>query len=114
MLMSISTFVIIFYLHEYHLSTFIQISAIYPQLHSTLIDFYAVVLKWFNAGGSTKILRKRKAVLFTKEELQEYSEARKGLYLAILGKVYDVGKGEKFYGSGGQYHFFTGTYVWIL
>ncbi|KDR23232.1 Cytochrome b5 domain-containing protein 2, partial [Zootermopsis nevadensis] len=46
--------------------------------------------------------------LFTKEELQEYSESNKGLYLAILGKVYDVGKGEKFYASGGNYHFFTG------
>jgi hypothetical protein len=107
--MSIATFVVMFYLHEYDLLTFIQLSTIYPQLHSTSIDLYTVVLKWFNAGLSTKMPRKRKGVLFTKEELKEYSEESKGLYLAILGMVYDVGKGEKFYGSRGNYHLFTGT-----
>jgi predicted heme/steroid binding protein len=51
---------------------------------------------------------KRTEMLFTKEVLRKYSDTSSGLYLAILGKVYDVGKGEKFYGPGGSYHFFTG------
>lgn len=37
---------------------------------------------------------KRTEILFTKEDLKKYSETGNGLYLAILGKVYDVGKGE--------------------
>jgi predicted heme/steroid binding protein len=51
---------------------------------------------------------KRTQILFTKEVLKKYSDTSSGLYLAILGKVYDVGKGEKFYGPEGSYHFFTG------
>jgi hypothetical protein len=68
--MSIATFVI-FYLHEYDLSTFIKLCTIYPRLHLTLIDLYTVVLKWCNAGLGTKMPRKRKGVLFTKEEKKE-------------------------------------------
>lgn len=45
--------------------------------------------------------------IFTKDELKQY-KGEKGLCLAILGKVYDVSKGEKFYGKDGGYHFFTG------
>jgi predicted heme/steroid binding protein len=52
---------------------------------------------------------KRTQILFTTEVLKKYSDTSSGLYLAILGKVYDVGKGEKFYGPGGSYHFFTGV-----
>jgi predicted heme/steroid binding protein len=47
-------------------------------------------------------------MVFTKEELKKHTGRNNGLYLAILGKVYDVGKGEKFYGPRGSYHFFTG------
>lgn len=32
----------------------------------------------------------------------------KGLYLSVLGQVFDVEKGRKHYGPGGSYHFFTG------
>lgn len=48
--------------------------------------------------------------LFTKDELSKYNgdENSIGLYLAIMGSVYDVQKGVKHYGIGGSYHFFAG------
>uniref|UniRef100_A0A6B2ED60 Putative heme/steroid binding protein n=1 Tax=Phlebotomus kandelakii TaxID=1109342 RepID=A0A6B2ED60_9DIPT len=48
--------------------------------------------------------------LFTIEELSKYTGANgsKGLYIAIMGTVYDVEKGRKHYGPGGAYHFFAG------
>jgi cytochrome b involved in lipid metabolism len=108
MVMSIASIVIMFFLNEYHPSTFIQLSSIYAQLCSSVIDLQAVVLKWFDMGSNTDVLVKQKELLFTKEELKKYTERSKGLYLAILGKVYDVGKGEKFYGPSGSYNFFVG------
>ncbi|NP_001096144.1 neuferricin precursor [Danio rerio] len=49
-------------------------------------------------------------LLLTKEQLSLYNGGKnsKGLYLAILGQVFDVEKGRKHYGPGGGYHFFTG------
>lgn len=35
----------------------------------------------------------------------------KGLYLAILGQVFDVHKGHNHYGPGGTYHFMTGEFM---
>jgi Cytochrome b5-like Heme/Steroid binding domain. len=108
-LVSVSVFVIICYLNEHYLSsTFMQLSAVYPQLHATVFYMRTVFLKLFSTGLSQEVPRKRTEMLFTKEALKKYSETSSGLYLAILGKVYDVGKGEKFYGPGGSYHFFTG------
>lgn len=48
--------------------------------------------------------------MLTEDELSLYNggENSKGLYLAILGQVFDVEKGRKHYGPGGGYHFFTG------
>ncbi|XP_072047928.1 neuferricin-like [Amphiura filiformis] len=47
--------------------------------------------------------------IFSLEELKQYdgSEESKGLYLAFLGKVYDVSKGKQHYGPGGGYSFFA-------
>ncbi|CAD6187989.1 unnamed protein product [Caenorhabditis auriculariae] len=52
--------------------------------------------------GSKKIL--------TPEQLKFFDGTRdsKPIYLAILGRVYDVNKGKKHYGVGGGYHFFSG------
>lgn len=108
MVMSIASVVIMFYLNKYHTSTFIQFSSVYAQLCSTVIHLRIVVLKWFSMGSKIDLRGKRKEILFTKEELKKHTEGSKGLYLAILGKVYDVGKGEKSYGPSGNYHFFTG------
>ena len=32
----------------------------------------------------------------------------KPIYLAVMGKVFDVSKGRRFYAEGGGYSFFTG------
>jgi len=49
------------------------------------------------------------ARLFTSKELAKFNgEGDQGLYLALLGRVYDVEKGRKHYGPGGGYHFFAG------
>ncbi|KAG8451826.1 hypothetical protein GDO86_003862 [Hymenochirus boettgeri] len=48
--------------------------------------------------------------LLNREELSLYhgGPGSPGLYLAILGKVFDVQKGSKHYGPGGSYSFFAG------
>lgn len=49
--------------------------------------------------------------LLSSHELSLYDgqEGSKGLYLAILGQVFDVQKGRKHYGPGGTYHLMTGN-----
>ncbi|MBN3280242.1 NEUFC protein, partial [Polyodon spathula] len=44
------------------------------------------------------------------QELSRYNgqQGSPGVYLSILGQVFDVGKGHKHYGPGGSYHFFAG------
>ncbi|KAM4702468.1 neuferricin [Discoglossus pictus] len=48
--------------------------------------------------------------LLGREELSRYTggEGSPGIYLAVLGQVFDVQKGHKHYGPGGSYSFFTG------
>lgn len=50
--------------------------------------------------------------MLTEDELTLYNGEpnSKGLYLAILGQVFDVERGRKHYGPGGGYHFFTGSF----
>lgn len=46
--------------------------------------------------------------IFSADELAKHSNLKDGLYIAILGKIYDVTDGAKFYGPGGSYHGFVG------
>lgn len=48
--------------------------------------------------------------MFSQEELAKYdgTEGSKGIYLSILGQVFDVTKGVKHYGPGGSYNIFVG------
>lgn len=48
--------------------------------------------------------------LLTYDDLSLYNgeQDSKGLYLALLGQVFDVSKGAKHYGPGGAYHFMAG------
>ncbi|XP_076816679.1 neuferricin-like [Clavelina lepadiformis] len=55
--------------------------------------------------------KKSEPHLFTKEELWKYyrgDKGSKGLYLAFMGKVYDVSAGKTSYQPGGGYDFFAG------
>ncbi|KAI9582259.1 neuferricin homolog [Glossina fuscipes] len=48
-------------------------------------------------------------LLLTKEQLNEFNGVGgQPIYLALLGRVYDVTRGEKHYGPGCAYHFFAG------
>lgn len=47
--------------------------------------------------------------LFTTGELKRHDNLENGLYLSIVGKVFDVTAGAKHYGPGSTYHPFTGT-----
>lgn len=50
--------------------------------------------------------------LLSSRELSSYNgeKGSKGLYLAVLGQVFDVNKGIKHYGPGGAYHSFSGGF----
>ncbi|KAM7348163.1 neuferricin homolog [Cochliomyia hominivorax] len=56
-----------------------------------------------------KLVQNEASQLFTKEELSKFNgENNKPIYLAILGRVYDVSKGVKHYGPGCSYSYFAG------
>lgn len=48
--------------------------------------------------------------LFTAEQLALFdgSEEGRGIFIAILGRIYDVDRGRRHYGPGGSYNFFAG------
>ncbi|XP_076674007.1 neuferricin [Andrena cerasifolii] len=46
--------------------------------------------------------------VFTRTELGKYTNLEDGLYISILGQVFDVTKGAKHYGPGATYHAFIG------
>jgi len=65
-------------------------------------------LSWAGAKGGTAKKKKRKPKVYTKKQLAAYQGDSKVLLLAVLGKVFDVSKGRKYYGKGGGYSGFTG------
>ncbi|XP_013783549.1 neuferricin-like isoform X1 [Limulus polyphemus] len=79
----------------------------YTGLHEGLLGF---TYCFADTLDSSKISNKRPVDLFTPEELQLYDGGldSKGLYLAFLGKVYDVREGAQHYKPSGGYSFFAG------
>lgn len=50
--------------------------------------------------------------VFSETRLADYNGIKEEkLYLAVLGSVFDVSKGAKYYAKGGSYHYFVGKYV---
>ncbi|XP_047117427.1 neuferricin [Schistocerca piceifrons] len=100
-----------FYLHEYHLSTLVSVFKFSPYLNSVMISVHNVLLTWFGSVRSQEDLgvknNQKSTTVFTLEDLKKFNGER-GLYLSIMGKVYDVGKENKHYKAGADYHFFTG------
>jgi len=69
----------------------------------------------FGRSSSGKLFQEnggKKRILLTIDQLAKYdgSPNSPGLYLALLGKIYDVSKGSKHYGPDGGYHFFAGMF----
>ena len=52
--------------------------------------------------------RRRGPRVFTKTELAQYVDTKRGLKVAICGQVFDVSKGAEFYAKGAGYGFFAG------
>ena len=87
-----------------------------------VVLFYGLCVRWyFGKRGSVQknnpkeaimydIVGDRSEQMFTKAEIAAFdgSEDSPGLYLAIMGRVYDVSKGPQYYGPGGGYAFFSG------
>lgn len=46
--------------------------------------------------------------VFSQEELSHYNGEGESVYLAVLGKVFDVTKGSQHYAKGAPYNYFTG------
>jgi len=74
---------------------------------------------WFNGAGrsasSHGVIRTGSDALFSQEDLSLYdgSDTGRGIYLAILGSVYDVSAGRRHYGPDGSYGFFSGSLSFI-
>lgn len=79
-------------------------------IHKFIRDLYPSNEKGEKGPNPVKGSKKHKEKIFTEEELKNYDgkEGRKGPYLAILGRVYNVKKGKQHYGAGGGYEFFSG------
>ncbi|MBN3308305.1 NEUFC protein, partial [Amia calva] len=63
------------------------------------IDF---IFKAWSSQDSTRVFRQEELGLYNGQP------GSRGLYLSIVGQVFDVSKGRKHYGPGGSYHFFAG------
>lgn len=74
-----------------------------------------VSLEWEVEFG-TVLTPETKIRLFSSDELSLFDgqEGSMGLYLAILGQVFDVHQGHKHYGPGGAYHFMTGDFYCLI
>ncbi|KAK2828813.1 hypothetical protein Q5P01_019847 [Channa striata] len=78
-------------------------------LGSVLLAAWFVPREWsakfgeeFSHGSPVRLLTKSELALYDGEE------GGRGLYLAVLGHVFDVHKGHKHYGRGGAYHSMAG------
>ena len=64
-----------------------------------------------NGESRDEIISLKGERMWTREELKKYKTLETGLYLAILGQVFDVTKGKKHYGPGETYHAFAGNRI---
>lgn len=71
--------------------------------------------EWFFNLGSI-LFPEASVRRLTRNELFQYdgSESSEGLYLAVVGQVFDVIKGRKHYGPGGAYHFMAGNFCFAV
>lgn len=83
-------------------------------------NYYTQVLKYVNniynekievylKSSSKQVVDNEGEILFTTSALNKFSNINDGLYLSILGQVFDVTIGIKHYGPGNTYHAFIGV-----
>lgn len=109
----LASYIAIYQPHVFTVKYMHDAAAKYP----ILVSFF----KWFhgakgsNSGsgnvdlkdGSPKVVDPNR--VFTKEELAKYKgEDGADIYIALMGRVFDVTRGRDFYGPGGGYSFFSG------
>lgn len=98
------------YLHEFHRNEIVYLSNNIPAIRNSLSSIHQFLAKisLFPSPQSEEKLER----IFSHDELSKFNgeSGSQGIYLAILGKVYDVTKGSKHYGPGGSYHAFAGKY----
>jgi len=76
--------------------------------------------RWFNEDNQSaelhSVVRTSIDAVFSWEALTMYdgSDYNKGIYLAVLGSVYDVSSGRRHYGPDGSYGFFSGLFSYIF
>lgn len=85
-----------------------------------LVATVAVLFAFYTWGGNPRITSKDEPgepitgkdgeMIFTAGQLKRFdgSDESTGIYIAILGRVYDVQKGRRHYGPDGSYSFFAG------
>ena len=92
------------------------------QIHDVTAKFPILVsfFKWFHGTNTKKSVsvsedgevKAGPDRVFTKEELAKYKGENGGdIYLALMGRVFDVSRGRDFYGPGGGYSFFSGKTI---
>lgn len=89
----------------------------YPTTYKEITKYIAPImfLPTYLTSGMLRWAAERNARrerVFAAEELRAYTgnSGSKGLYLALLGHVFDVSAGAKHYGPGGTYHAFAGPF----
>ena len=99
-----------------HLDTFFNAIEKYSPFHEFLMDDDELISKYeTKTTTSAPVIKNSENVatesakLMTPSQLKTYdgSEGSPGLYIGLLGHVFDVSKGKDHYGPGGGYSFFS-------
>ena len=99
-----------------HLDTFFNAIEKYSPFHEFLMDDDELISKYeTKTTTSAPVIKNSENVatesakLMTPTQLKAYdgSEGSPGLYIGLLGHVFDVSKGKDHYGPGGGYSFFS-------
>ncbi|XP_053988470.1 neuferricin isoform X1 [Hylaeus volcanicus] len=72
------------------------------------LNFIDSIYSTLNRNSNSVSKPNTEPKIFTSNQLKKYTNVKDGLYISILGQVFDVTKGVKHYGPGATYHVFTG------
>ena len=81
----------------------------FNQADAILTHYYSDFMQYIWAVTKISMPLLSKSKLFTKDELAAYTGKNgEAVYLSILGNIFDVTNGRKYYGHDGSYSFFAG------